>query len=287
MLLALPALAILAVVVAIAVRGQRETAAPGGPDTTVIAVSVVGPAWIDDGGHRRSIREGDRLARGELVETAEGASVVLLDHGANVIDVRASTRFYCASSSEETVVDVEGGVLQVSVASRVSLVVHAAGSNERFRIEDGLVGIAFALAGGSVTVHEGKAFVEDGTGGHVLTSGRQWLFGATREVASPAELTLAVDHVTSRTPGARAVVLSGTTQPGALVTVNGVAAVVDADGVFSIAVPLARETSRVVVRARDASDRHRELTVALRDSTGPSKRERRIETRWRWERTPG
>ena len=284
---ALPVFAVLAVIVAVTLRSTAPTPPPSPVDTAVIAVSVAGSAWVDDGAKRRTLKQGDRLAHGELVETSEGGRVVLLDHGANVVDVRATTRVYCGSSAEETHVDIERGVLQVSGVDRVSVVLRATNGTERFRLEQGRVGVAVAQGGGSLAVLDGQAFVEDGGGGQTLTQGRQWIFGAARDIARPAELTLAIDRLSDREATHGTLLLTGKTQPGALVTVNGVTASVDAEGAFSVTLSLPRQTARIVVHARDALDRERELAFALREQRSPSPRERRIETRWRWEPTPG
>jgi hypothetical protein len=216
---------------------------------------AAGDVTIVRGGARSQATTGDALRADDAIETAEGARVVLagadyevaLEEG-GTFDVREITaelsRFRLGAGFVSAKVKDEPG--------RAVEIEGAAGSTVRTRGGD----VSLARAGDTtaVGVERGSAEFAAGGGTVVLAAGEQSLAarGArpTRPTRIPESLLLKVTWPEERTTNRRRIVVTGRTQPGALVVLGAERVEVQPDGKFTHVISLREGRQRLAVRAR-------------------------------------
>lgn len=256
----------------------------------LVASSVTGTVWIEDGGGRRRTHVGDAVMAGARLESEGDGSITLGQASSVAVTIFEETSVELASLSGGAVSwRMDRGVLSAeSFDGAAPLTIEIRGLGESVRVAQGHGGVladgtgAFAVActrGRVEVVGEGVATP--------IAAGQELVArGARRAMRRTAtELALEVTPVGPVPVGTREVVVTGTTTPGVLLTVGGQRVAVGEDGRFSVALPYDGRSKRLVVRVRDVLDRSREGVLALapaprRDGPGF----RRIETRWEWER---
>ncbi|HSI03385.1 MAG: hypothetical protein ACAI38_21530 [Myxococcota bacterium] len=255
---------------------------------TLVVLEVQGTAWQGEGAARVALHPGDHVRRDTAFSTDDGARATFLDAGASALTLSEASRArWLTAEADASRVEVEHGVMRIDAKSAViPLVVTIAGASEALRIEAGSLGVVAGSGTGSFAVLEGEALLTRGAAAETIKRGREVVArrDATEAVATELRLTLA--SVGALTSATQSVVVSGETRPGVLVTINGVDALVDAEGRFSAKITLTASTRRIVIIARDALDRSRRAVLAVQRPVREP-RERPAETHWQWERTPG
>lgn len=255
------------------------------------ATDVRGVVWIAQTGEPRQLIAGDLVRAGSHLETTATASVRLTAGDAVSILLEPSSRLGVGSRwRSSAVVTIEGGSIEVEAYGAAPLEVRLRGSLHHVRIRNGKTRVLHdGVDRAVVACLSGAAIIDDGQG---LDAGREVELrpGAEpKDRPSPNALALSVTPPT-QTPGRR-IVVSGRTNPGAHVFINGVRVRVDDAGEFEQAIELAPGMRSITVEARDVIGRERNVTVALAPATPDRRRRRdardRIETQWQWENPPG
>ncbi len=216
---------------------------------------VSGEVTIVRGGARSRAAPGDALRADDAIETAPGARVALAGEGYEValeeggtFDVREITaelsRFHLgAGLVSARVKDDPGRAVEIEAAP---------GSTVRTRGGD----VAVARSGDTVAVgvERGSAEFAAGGGTVVLATGQQSVAapGArpSRPTRIPESLLLKVTWPVERTTNRRRIVVTGRTQPGAIVVLGDERVDVQPDGRFTHVISLREGRQRLSARAR-------------------------------------
>jgi hypothetical protein len=187
-----------------------------------------------------------------------------------------------------THVEVGRGVARIEARDAlIPLVVTVAGLTDRLRVEDGSLGVVAGSGGGSFAVLDGEATLERRGGLETVRPGYQVVASFGEATTTTSELALTLAPVGQVPEAARTLTLTGQTQAGVLVSVDGRDVLVDADGRFRAEVTVGAATRKIVIVARDALDRARRAGLAVRRDGPKEPRERPTKTQWEWERSPG
>ncbi len=227
--------------------------APAAVRLTVAAKS--GEVTVVRGGTRLGAATGDELRADDAIETAAGARVVLsgasydvaLEEGAS-FDVREIT-------AELSRFHLGQGYVSARVRDEPGRAVEIEGApGARVRTQGG--DVAVVRSGGTVAVgvQRGSAEFAAGGGAVVVTAGQQSIAapGArpSRPEPIPASLLLKVTWPEERTTNQRRIVVTGRTQPGAIVVLGEERVDVRYDGRFTHVITLREGRQRLSARAR-------------------------------------
>lgn len=281
----LVALVALAAAAIAGLAAQRGCLRPSTPATTVasppqpppkepnapVALAPIGVTSVEGIVERQApgasswsaLHIGDALAVEDAVRTAEG--------GRATLEVANGPRVALASSTQLSVRDnglgttrlrLESGRLDASIAetSDTDLQVESRGSAAVAQTRDGDFSL-LASGEGQVTIAARRGRVRFSTGNEVveLHEGQQSSAlgnGAPSPPAAiPSTLFLKVAGASQRVQRERTSTIQGEASPGAVVRVNGVVATTQADGRFSVLLPLAEGANAIVVVAEDIMGR--------------------------------
>ncbi len=277
-------------------RPQERT--PEAPELALRADHVVGSAWVEDAAGRRAITEGAVVTAGARLESAAGSSLTLRHGKSAALTLHEGSALRVVRHAATTELELQHGVVRAdSGDALLAFEVRAVGVAQVVRVAGGSAGVltdgkgsmtVSVLAG--VTRLRGERELEVPSG-FTVSAGPE---GVGEPRASGSELALELQTVGAIPPGVRQVELVGRTAPGVLLEIDGVPVEVAADGSFRHLSSFDGQPRRLVVRVRDALDRHSERVVALAPAPAkPSEKApqlRPIETEWEWEepgKTPG
>lgn len=257
------------------------------PALALTVARAEGEVTIVRAGVRSRASPGDALRADDQIETAPGARVeldgagyqVALDEGGS-FDVREITaelsRFRLGQGLVSAKVQDEPG--------RTVEIEGAPGAFARTRGGD----LAVARSGGTVAVgvQRGSAEFAAGGGAVVLRAGQQSVAAPGGRPSAPepipASLLLKVSWPEERTTNRRKIVVTGRTQPGAIVELGGERVEVQPDGRFTHVIALREGRQRLTARARGVGgSASAEGPVILRDTRAPDPR---FDTRDLWSR---
>lgn len=251
----------------------------------MVATAVSGEVWVESAGARRAAFVGDVFQANSRIETAAGAEVSLaLGRGVEV-NVKEESRIgVIAVDPEFAALIIEHGLLAASADGRSPLEIRLRGALHTIRLELGVARVLHAqngtttLACAQGVVNVGKSRVRAG----FLLDLRPDHLGEPRPI--PTRLELAMDPVAPVPEGALAVSLSGRTDIGAELRINGEQVAVGPDGHFSHAFSLATGSRQIIATARDVIGRRQELHLALQSAQkrSPAPPAVPIEVDWEW-----
>ncbi|MDJ0766009.1 MAG: FecR domain-containing protein [Myxococcota bacterium] len=251
-------------------------------------ISVEGEVRHRKGGsHWVPIQEGDTLEMKDAIQTGDASRAVM--------DLGTTARVEVTPNSELTVKEISSSVSRVLIdEGRLSAVVHgkkgskliveAKGSDAVAEAEKGAFSV---LADGqgqmAVATQEGRVVLSAQDEQVVVTEGMQSVVEKDRPPSNPAPIPSSL-FLKVKKP--RAIILrkketgiSGTTSPGAMVSINGVRVLANADGSFKEQIPLKEGRNEVVVTVKDASGRsEKETFPSVTVDTKPPKAKSRV--RW-------
>jgi len=228
---------------------------------------------------REPLATGAELRPDDVIETAEGASVVLSAGESYQVVLEGASRFAVKEIAAEVArFRVDDGIVTATVRDDPSRAFVVEASDGAARTRGGA--LAVANVGGRVTVGvtEGQADFE--AGGRIVTLRSGQVSSAepgqapSPPVALPRSLLLKVDWPAARETNRRRLVVQGRTTPGAVLTLGGQRVVVGPDGRFSQVVFLREGAQSLDVVARDVGgrvERTRSPTVVL-DTRAPDVR---------------
>lgn len=230
------------------------------------------------GGETVAAQEGTRLAEGDRVVSQGGTAVLGLGDGAKVtLEPQASVQVL-GVSREGVRLELEGGKIQATVRPGSGRVGVAAGGREvtasdaDFTVAtDGEGALAIAAQRGALSV-SGLPGIDEVNEGEELVAPRS---GAPLKAPASEALLLFVQWPEAPRTRASQATVAGKTQPNARVEVRGgsrvVTAKADANGNFTLTVPLAEGENRLAVVAVNLLGRSTEVSSAVvRDTTAPS-----------------
>ena len=257
------------------------------PPTVSSAAPRVSVAEVQGGAERQAVsstswiqlRSGDTLAADEFIRTVDG--------GRATLEVGSGTRVALGSGARLSVREASGAGARLRLESgRLSASIPETGGTPLSIESAGSDAIAEATGGdfsmlssgtGQVTVATQRGRVKLTANGTVVDVGP----GEQARVhpgqpleppsAIPPSLFLKVVGSRSGVQRARTRTVEGRSSPGALIRVNGVRAVGEADGHFTATVPLEEGKNRIVVEAEDALGRTQRAdagTVTVRTGSG-------------------
>jgi len=268
--------------------------APPPPRAEAPRLSVsraAGPAVLVRGGAARSpLAAGAELRPDDVIETAEGADVVLSAGESYQVVLGGTTRVAMKEiAAEISRFKVEDGLVTATVRDdpNRAVVVEAAEGAARTRGGE----LSVASVGGRVTVGVTAGQAEFEAGGRIVTLHTGQASSAepgqppSPPVALPRSLLLKVDWPAARETNRRKLVVQGKTTPGAVLTLGGQRVQVGPDGTFSHVVWLREGAQALDVVARDVGGRvekSRSPTVVL-DTRAPDVR---FDTDTLWQGAP-
>lgn len=273
-------LALLALVVALAVGGAAwRYVAAGDPTGRLVITEVRGPVTLTSAGRPAPAGEGDVLDGADQLATGPDGRAVLELGGAVIRLGPVSSMVVQGVDTDGVRLELQDGQLQATVRPGTAAV----------RVDSKGREIVATNADFSVGVHEDVLQVATGRGEvrltgvdppTVLAEGQlaTVVDGSLTREALPTELLLAVEWADERRTRAVTQVLTGSTSPGAEVTIRGSfgkrTVRADKRGRFSAEVPLAEGENPVELTATDVLGRNAEVTgtLAVRDTTGPTLR---------------
>jgi hypothetical protein len=225
-----------------------------------------------------AIQKGDLLTRDDVVRTVPGAHAVLRLSAGGEIELRERVeirldRLSAAGSS----VDLRHGKVVARVgAEHETLAITA--RETRTSTEGPAHVVVQADERGQVSVAALKGTARFAAAGKTVvlpagTETRSPRAGAPPEDPEriPEEVFMQVVWPEGERHGDKAAI-AGRVRPASLVTINGAAALVDAEGKFAATVPLREGSNRIAVKAEDLAGRERESAATLvRRPTRPPK----------------
>jgi hypothetical protein len=227
-------------------------AAPAPVGLTVAEAS--GDVTIVRGGTRSRAAPGDELRADDAIETAPGARVALagagyrvaLDEGGS-FDVREIT-------AELSRFRLGQGLVSARVTDEPGRAVEIEGaSGSLVRTRGGDVAVARSGETVAVGVERGAAEFAAAGGAVLLTAGQQSVAAPGRRPSAPApipaSLLLKVSWPEERTTNQRRIVVTGRTQPGAIVVLGDERVEVQPDGRFTHVIALREGRQRLSARA--------------------------------------
>lgn len=230
----------------------REDAPPA---VKLTVAETSGEVTVVRGGARSRAATGDELRADDAIETAPGARAVLagafydvaLEEGAS-FDVREIT-------AELSRFHLGQGYVSARVRDEPGRAVEIEGPpGARVRSAGGDVAVVRSGATVAVGVERGSAEFAAGGGAVVLAAGQQSFAPAggrpSRPEPIPASLLLKVSWPEERTTNQRRIVVTGHTQPGAIVVLGDERVDVGADGRFTHVITLREGRQRLSARAR-------------------------------------
>jgi hypothetical protein len=233
-----------------------------------------GPTWVQQRGARRKAAVGDLLTDGDRVETGAGASVELTTADQQVgLLLEESTRVgVLGARASHLEVIFEQGALRASARAEASAGLHIqlGDSLHKVEMQRGEVGMLSNGAGTtSVACDQGTVVVRVQDEKIHLTAGHE-VHGGPNAWSEPrhtmAELAL---NVRADPMHGNSATITGQTNPGAQVLINGEQVEVHSDGSFTHRVELIQESQELFVKARDALLRDKSTTLALRRPKPP------------------
>jgi hypothetical protein len=254
--------------------GAAGAAAPRPPATFEVA-SATGTVEAQRDGRWIEIKRGDTLTRSDVVRTAAGAAAVLRLDAGTEIELRAGVEIGLDRLPGGASVDLRRGkvLARVNMADALAITAHETRTTSegpaRFVVladEQGRVSVAalegkarFSAAGKSVALPAGTA------------SSSQSGSPPEDPERIPEEVLLNVVWPSGERHGSD-VEIAGRAAPTSVVSINGTAAPVGADGRFTATVPLHEGKNVVNVEAEDLAGRtRRDGNVLLRRSPHPPK----------------
>ncbi|HEX9049278.1 MAG TPA: hypothetical protein VF841_01975 [Anaeromyxobacter sp.] len=262
--------------------GPSPAAAPprdDAPPAVRLAIAEIsGEVTLVRAGVRSRAAPGDALRADDAIETARGARVVLaggsydvaLEEGA-AFDVREIT-------AELSRFHLGQGYLSARVREEPGRAVEIEGApGARVRTAGGDVAVVRSGATVAVGVERGSAEFAAGGAAVVLAAGQQSMAAAgarpSRPEPIPASLLLKVSWPEERATNQRRIVVTGRTQPGAIVVLGDERVDVGADGRFTHVVTLREGRQRLSARARAVGgSAAEESPVILLDTRAPDPR---------------
>jgi hypothetical protein len=276
----LRALLAVALIFTLGFVGYRVLFAEGLADRFRI-VTVAGEVQhVRAGGAAAPAREGTVLHEGDRIVSGNGASAVLGLGDDTRISVDATTSVQVVGVNDEGVqLELEGGRVRATVrpgGGRVGV----RGGGRTVAADDADFTVVRDAAGTFAATSTRGTLAVDGVDGVTeLRAGAEVIapLGGT-PLRAPASDTLFLQVAWPATPRTRddTAEVSGTTQPGATVSVTGGARPVTVsagpDGTFRVTVPLGEGRNALSLRATNALGREAEIARAEieRDSTAPS-----------------
>ena len=253
--------------------------AEAAPAPVALAVSdVSGDVTIVRAGARSRAAPGDALRADDAIETAEGARVVLAGADYEVALEEGGTFDVREITAELSRFRLGAGFVSAKVKeeSRRAVEIEAA-PGERVRTRGGDVSVARAGETTAVGVARGSAEFAAGGGTVVLSAGQESIAARGKPPSAPRKipesLLLKVTWPEERTTNRRRIVVTGRTQPGAIVVLGSERVDVQADGRFTHVIALREGRQRLAARARGvggvASD---EGPVIVLDTRAPDPR---------------
>jgi hypothetical protein len=257
-------------------------AAPAPPaEAPRLAVSrTAGAASLVRGATAREpLAAGAELRPDDVIETAEGASVVLSAGESYQVVLEGASRFAVKEiAAEVSRFRVEDGLVTATVRDDPGRAVVVEASGGAARTRGGALSVA--NVGGRVTVGVTAGRADFEAGGRIVTlhTGQVSSAEPGQPPSPPAELPrsllLKVEWPAGRETNRRKLVVQGRTTPGAVLTLGGQRVVVGPDGRFSHVVYLREGAQALDVVARDVGghvERSRSPTVVL-DTRAPDVR---------------
>jgi hypothetical protein len=235
-----------------------------------------GATLLRGGAAREPLRAGAALRPDDVIETAEGASVVLAAGESYQVVLDGAARFAVKEiAAEVSRFRVDDGLVTATVRDdpRRAFVVEAGGAVARTR--GGALGVA--NVGGRVTVGVTAGETDLESGGRIVTLRQGQASSAepgqapSAPVALPRSLLLKVDWPEARETNRRKLVVQGQATPGAVLTIGGQRVRVGPDGRFSQTIWLREGAQALDAVARDVAgrrERSRGPTVVL-DTRAP------------------
>ncbi len=228
-------------------------AAPPAVKLTVSETS--GEVTVVRGGTRVRAAPGDELRADDAIETAPGARVVLAGAFYDVALEEDATFDVREITAELSRFHLGQGLVSARVRDEPGRAVEIEGApGARVRTQGGDVAVARSGATVAVGVQRGSAEFAGGGGAVVVGAGQQSIAvgGArpSRPEPIPASLLLKVMWPVERTTNQRRIVVTGRTQPGAIVVLGDERVDVGSDGRFTHVVTLREGRQRLSARAR-------------------------------------
>ncbi len=248
------------------------------PAVRLAIAEASGEVTVVRGGTRSRAAAGDELRADDAIETAPGARVVLagafydvaLEEGAT-FDVREIT-------AELSRFHLGQGLVSARVREEPGRAVEIEGvPGARVRTQGG--DVAVARSGGTVAVgvQRGSAEFAAAGGAVVVAAGQQSIAAAgarpSRPEPIPSSLLLKVSWPEAHATNERRIVVTGRTQPGAIVVLGDERVDVGVDGRFTHVVTLREGRQRLSARARAVGgSAASEGPVILLDTRAPDPR---------------
>lgn len=264
-----------------------EPAPPAVPATRVAVSRAEGGATLlRPGSPREALASGVELRPEDVIETVEGASVVLAAGESYQVVLEGAARFAVKEiAAEVSRFRVEDGLVTATVRHEPGRAVVVEASEAEARTRGGTMSVASVGGRAVVGVTAGEAELE--SAGKRVTilpgQGSTATPGAapTPPTALPRSLLLKVDWPPFRETNRRKLVVRGQTVPGAVLTLGGQRVEVGTDGRFTHTVWLREGAQALDAVARDVAgrrERSRSQTVIL-DTRAP---DTRFDTRSLW-----
>jgi hypothetical protein len=242
-------------------------------ETEVRVVEIDGAVDREVDGQWIAVKAGDVLTATDSIRTRQDGRAVLDVGGVTVeLDQVSELSRIVATRVELSQGRVSARVpsgrdTEFGVAVEGSDAVAETRSGAFAVLADGEGAATVAAVEGSVRVTAKDKTVE-------VPAGRQSIVASGAEpgapTAIPESLFLKVQKPRRRLQRSKKLSLSGTTIPGAVLTVNGQRVEVDTEGRFTAVVPLEEGENRVVVQTRDVSGRSDSADVGIKvDTRGP------------------
>ncbi|HET8542619.1 MAG TPA: FecR domain-containing protein [Anaeromyxobacter sp.] len=259
---------------------QAAAAAAAAP---LIVVATSGEVTIVRAGARSRAAKGDVLRADDAIETAPGGRVELDGGGYEVFldeDASFDVREITAELSRFRLVQ---GVVSARVRDDHAVEIEGV-EGSRVRTRGGDVAVARSGDTVAVGVERGSAEFAAAGGTVVLASGQQSVAAPGRRPSPPApipaSLLLKVSWPDERTTNRRKMVVTGRTQPGAIVVLGDERVEVQPDGRFTHVIALREGRQRLSARARGVGgSASADGPVILLDTRAP---DARFDTRELW-----
>ncbi len=270
-------LALLALVVALAVvsAAWRYLAADA-PTGQLVITELRGPVTRTTGGVAGDVREGVVLERDDQIATGPDGRVVLELGGAVIRLGPVSSMTVQAVDTDGVRLELQDGQLQATVRPNTSAIrISSQGREVVATNADFSVGVRDDVL--QVATETGEVRLTGVDPPTILPAGELAIVvdaTLTREPL-PTELLLAVEWEGERRTRATTQVITGSTSPGADVTIRGAfgrrTVRADSKGRFTAEVPLTEGANPVELTATDVLGRSADVTgsLAVRDTTGP------------------
>jgi hypothetical protein len=249
---------------------------PAQPTRLSVNRAEGGATLLRAGAGREPLHAGVELRPEDVLETAEGANVVLVAGGSYQVVLEGASRFAVKEiAAEISRFRVEDGLVTATVRDDPgrAFVVEASGAVARTRGG----ALAVASAGGAVTVGVTSGSAEFEAAGRIVTlqpgQGSEARDGRppTPPAPLPRSLLLKVEWPGGRETNRRKLLVRGQATPGAVLTIGGERVTVGPDGRFTQTVWLREGAQELEAVARDVagrSQRSRSPVVVL-DTRAP------------------